>query len=553
MAEWKTLGGVASRASRTSFAFPSSKVKHFLDLCLPLFLSREESTDTYPYLSLPYFSAAPFVLLYSLLLNVLCSFLWNTAVQKSGRKQKATMALRQLIIERSSVRGKKIRARIQVIVDDRVAIGPCVITFAARLGYPLVDSFGSPVAYRLRSVSGAYVLPTTGRFADARFPSGCQFILESDVYRTVSMQKHACEALQAHDPTSSLRFSRRSLMNTGLLTAFSLLGFGSGMTTAFAQRLLNQGHLNQRQGAAAPVSVHTLFRQHRQTVRTVTWAPDESMVASGGNDGIALVWRLDGTVLHMLQFNAPVRALAWSPDGEQIVAGAANTVSFFDVHTGSLLAENAEQHTASVTSLGWTSAQGTVSFALSAGIDKKAIVWSEQLHQPQVVFRQHSSAIEALAALGNSVVTASEGGLVRVWSALSGQEIHGSYSDTQQPLRAVAISSKGCLATAGNDGIVHLWRDGRTCMHQVPEVFGLHCVDWVIRLQGHTRPVRALAFSPDGMKLATGGDDKKLIIWSLQTMTPLLVQPQADVLLALSWSPSGQFMAGAVGSRVALW
>jgi WD40 repeat protein len=90
-------------------------------------------------------------------------------------------------------------------------------------------------------------------------------------------------------------------------------------------------------------------------------------------------------------------------------------------------------------------------------------------------------------------------------------------------------------------------------MRQVPDAFGLQCVDQVIRLQEHIRPVRALAFSPDGMKLATGGDDKKLIIWSLQTMTPLFVQPQNDMLLALSWSPSGQFLAGAVGSRVALW
>jgi WD40 repeat protein len=372
------------------------------------------------------------------------------------------------------------------------------------------------------------------------------------------MQKYVREALQTYDPISSLRFSRRSLMNAGLLTAISLLGFGSGMTTAFAQRLfsqrhLTQRHLNQRKETVVPVSLHTLFRQHKQTVRTVTWAPDESMVASGGNDGMALVWKLDGTILYMHQFNAPVRALAWSPDGEQIVAGSANTVSFFDAHTGSPLAENAEQHTASVTSLGWTSAQGTAPFALSAGIDKKAIVWSEQLHQPQVFFRQHTSAIDALAILEDVVATASEGGLVRVWSALSGQEIHGYYFDTQQPLRAVAFSPKGCLATGSDDGMVHLWSDGRTCIHQVPDAFGLHCVDQVIRLQAHTRPVRTLAFSPDGMKLATGGDDKKLIIWSLPTMTPLFVQPQNDGLLALSWSPSGQFLAGAVGSRVALW
>jgi WD40 repeat protein len=459
------------------------------------------------------------------------------------------MAQRHLIIERSPVSGKKIPTCVHVSVDDRAAIGPWMTTLAARLGYPLVDSFGSPLAYRLRSVSGGTILPMAGRFADARFPSGSQFVLEPERQRTGSMVEYGREAgPEVPMPLSALRFTRRSLVSAGTLTAFSLLGLGSGMTTAFAQRLLDQ-----RRAARAPVSIHTIFRHHQQIVRTVTWAPDESMVASGSNEGIAFLWKLDGTVLRTLQFNAPVRALAWSPDGVQLVAGSANVVSFFDAQTGSQRAENAGQHTASVTSLGWTEPQGSAPLALSAGADTRAVVWNGQSHQPQGMFRQHTSAIEALAVLATTVVTASVGGVARVWSATSGQELHGYYSDSQQSLRAIAFSSRGLLAAGSDDGVVHLWSDGRLCTQQVQDTFGLHCVDGAARLQGHTRPVHALAFSPDGALLAMGGEEKKLIIWSIQKKRPLLIQPQQDALAALAWSPSGQFLAAAIGPRVTIW
>ncbi|WP_126629975.1 hypothetical protein [Dictyobacter alpinus] len=82
------------------------------------------------------------------------------------------------VIVRPSSQGMQVGKSIQVRVDDRAAIGPWVSTLAAQLGSPLVDSFGAPLAYRLRSVSGEQTLPLTGRFADVRFPSGSAFLLE---------------------------------------------------------------------------------------------------------------------------------------------------------------------------------------------------------------------------------------------------------------------------------------------------------------------------------------------------------------------------------------
>ncbi|MBE3560309.1 MAG: hypothetical protein IMW89_13955 [Ktedonobacteraceae bacterium] len=380
--------------------------------------------------------------------------------------------------------------------------------------------------------------------------------------------------------------SRRALIRVGILTTFSLLGLGTGMTTAFAQRVLGlhpAGPMGTRPAASAPsasapsaltpapsvqptLTRHTVFRHHHHPVRAVTWAPDERLLASGDDDGVVWVWRPDGSVLHALALHAPIRAVACSPDGGQLAVGGDRIVAFFDVHTPALLARRSASHTAPVTALGWTgtpapqaSPQGTPPLAVSASSDTQAIVWSASSHEPQVVFRQHTAPIEALTIQGEIVVTASAGGVARVWNARSGQELHGSYAPTQRPLRAATLSAQGVLALGGDDGVVYLWTEGRACTRQSSGAFGWQCLDAARSLHEppsqtrQTGALRAVAFAPDGAVLASGGEDYPLLLWSVPTLSPLPVQPQQEALTAVAWSPSGRWLAVASGAEVTLW
>ena len=80
------------------------------------------------------------------------------------------------------------------------------------------------------------------------------------------------------------------------------------------------------------------------------------------------------------------------------------------------------------------------------------------------------------------------------------------------------------------------------------------CLDKPVRLSGHTGPVRAVAWSPDGRWLASAGDDAQVLIWSLaQSHTPLLKIPHAAPVLAMAWSPDARKLATASGNVVTLW
>ena len=112
------------------------------------------------------------------------------------------------------------------------------------------------------------------------------------------------------------------------------------------------------------------------------------------------------------------------------------------------------------------------------------------------------------------------------------------------PVHAVAYSPDGqMLATGSEDRTVKIWRvaDGAT----------LH------RLTGHTGIVKSVAFAPDGQLLATGSVDETVRIWRVSDGTLLRSMTHADwggQVNSVAFSPDGGLLASAGNDRtVKLW
>jgi WD40 repeat protein len=74
------------------------------------------------------------------------------------------------------------------------------------------------------------------------------------------------------------------------------------------------------------------------------------------------------------------------------------------------------------------------------------------------------------------------------------------------------------------------------------------------QLKGHQGVVFSLTFTPDGQQLFSSGNDKKVLIWELDSKTNTIIYQEPSNVRAISISPDGKFLAGGDdGGRIFLW
>ena len=70
---------------------------------------------------------------------------------------------------------------------------------------------------------------------------------------------------------------------------------------------------------------------------------------------------------------------------------------------------------------------------------------------------------------------------------------------------------------------------------------------------GHRIATRAVAYSPDGKTLASGGWDGTVKLWNTETHESEGVLPNGAMVFAIAFSPEGDRLAAAAGPKVTLW
>lgn len=197
--------------------------------------------------------------------------------------------------------------------------------------------------------------------------------------------------------------------------------------------------------------------------------------------------------------------------------------------------------------IAWSAGGRTLAVAAQEGIWLFA---AEDFSAPPRLLRVSNSPVHAIAfspvADSGQMVTAHEDGTLRLWEVTTGGQT-AVLTGHHAPVRALAFSPDGTLLASGggaapdDPAAILLW--------------DLASPGPIGRLEGHSGPVRALAFSPDGTLLASGADDQTVRLWDLVSRTPIAVlEGHSGPVWEVAFSPDAALIASAgEDGSIRLW
>jgi WD40 repeat protein len=144
---------------------------------------------------------------------------------------------------------------------------------------------------------------------------------------------------------------------------------------------------------------------------------------------------------------------------------------------------------------------------------------------------------------------------IRLWDANTGQLL-AILSGHDQGVHAVAWSPDGRrLASGGFDQTIRLWDVEAIQPQTLVRFCDAETISPLAILEGHLNPVDAVAWSPDGRRLASGGWDHNVGIWDTDTFETLaILSDHNDLIWVVDWSPDGRRLAVASWfDRVQVW
>jgi WD40 repeat protein len=295
---------------------------------------------------------------------------------------------------------------------------------------------------------------------------------------------------------------------------------------------------------ASPLSAPATFRLtrvlagHTDTVETVAFSADGSLLATGSPDTTVLLWDTGtGDPIHTLTGHTDaVESVAFSPDGSKIAAGSLDTTArLWDTRTGDPV-RTLTGHTDAVESVAF-SPDG--SLLASGSFDATVRLWNTSTGSVAHILTGHTAPVYGLAFSPDRGLLASGSfdATVRLWDTSTGSVAHTLTGHTA-PVFGLAFSPDGgLLATAGYDKTARIW-DTNTGKLRA--------------LANHTAPVYRVEFSPDGALLATTGPDSKVQLWDSDTGHPVrALTGHTAPGYGLAFSPDGILVAAIVSDNTA--
>jgi WD40 repeat protein len=228
-------------------------------------------------------------------------------------------------------------------------------------------------------------------------------------------------------------------------------------------------------------------------VAAISYSPDGALLVSGDWGGKVRVWSCaeHRQLQELAHSDTPVRLLHFPADGRRLLA---------------------------------------------VDVRGKAIWWDTVTWQPARALVVTPVEWATVSPDGHLIVSGTDTGAVRWLSAETGELLATVTDAHRMTVQGITFSADGSrAASVAQDGTVALWD---------PSSFRL-----IVSFKGHMQGAHAVAFSPDGLRLATGGGGRDSVrLWDLSIQPPrqlMALSGEGSLFNFVAFSPDGKWLTAA--------
>jgi WD40 repeat protein len=240
-----------------------------------------------------------------------------------------------------------------------------------------------------------------------------------------------------------------------------------------------------------------MTESHHGEVRALVMTPDARRIVSGGDDGTVRIWNIETGRLEqtLTGHSGEVSAVAITPDGARAVCGANSTIFVWNLESG-LLEHTLEGHKEWITSLAVTPDGSRI----VSGDHKTVLIWNLDRGLLRRTLKGGGDAIAVLPD-GTRIISAAIGGRKVVWNLETGrcERVLGN-GEYEFLMRSIVVTPDGTHAVCALDKAVNIWNIESGRLERT--------------LKGHTGFVNAVAVTPDGARVVSGGGDGTIRAWN---------------------------------------